>query len=302
MSQFGVLPSTVLMLCLWVPIATQRTLLEPCWNCYDFEAAAVHEIGHILGLNHPDVAPQTSTGYPETGRNVYSTVTADNYGMKAYDQPGNPADACLQPWKYVVPGVYPEADDANADTGVRQSIMYSLTEHNPKVCLTPDDIEAINTLYPRCDGQGLTIDTSKEELVGDLMCYKTNYYIGVVRMAVYIVVPVLMIVIFQLLTLSCLKHHHEAKLEGLQDEAKEAHKSKEKHKRKSLEMEQRHREIEGALQTQIASEDKRVEERAQEMAAQMIQARLRGNMDRRALSKGPGEGIPKQQSASMGKQ
>ena len=43
MAQFGVLPSTLLMLCLWLPIATQRTLLDPCWNCYDFEAAAVHE-------------------------------------------------------------------------------------------------------------------------------------------------------------------------------------------------------------------------------------------------------------------
>lgn len=26
----------------------------PCFDCYDFEAAAAHEMGHILGLSHPD--------------------------------------------------------------------------------------------------------------------------------------------------------------------------------------------------------------------------------------------------------
>ena len=31
--------------------------------------------------------------------------------------------------------------------------MEALTEHNPKVCLQPDDIEGIYHLYPRCDGR-----------------------------------------------------------------------------------------------------------------------------------------------------
>ena len=29
----------------------------PCWQCYDFEAAIAHEIGHVLGFGHPDTAP-----------------------------------------------------------------------------------------------------------------------------------------------------------------------------------------------------------------------------------------------------
>jgi hypothetical protein len=37
-----------------------------------------------------------------------------------------------------------------------------------------------------------------------------------------------------------------------------------------------------ALTKQLETEDARVEERAQEMAAQMIQAKLRGNMTRKA--------------------
>ena len=164
---------------------------------------------------------------------------------------------------------------ASMSSGVRMSIMYSLTEHNPKVCLTPDDIEAINTIYPRCDGRSLTASTATE-----LNCYKTKLYIGAVRVLVYIFIPILALVTMQLLVLSCLKHHHDQLVEELHSTAQEAHKQKEKHKRKSLELEARAVQIQDALQSQIATEEQRVEERAQEMAAQMIQARLRGKMAR----------------------
>ena len=67
------------------PIAMQRQVVNPCWNCIDFEYAAVHEVGHILGLHHPN-SIGTMDGFP-VGNNSYSTVLAANSGMLAYDDP-----------------------------------------------------------------------------------------------------------------------------------------------------------------------------------------------------------------------
>ena len=44
------------MLVLSPPILLAKIIL-PCWDCYDFEAATLHEIGHFLGLGHPDNIP-----------------------------------------------------------------------------------------------------------------------------------------------------------------------------------------------------------------------------------------------------
>jgi hypothetical protein len=60
MSNFGVLPTLVLATCLWVPIALQQTIVAPCWECYDFEAAAVHEVREsdpVAPTSHAPSAP-----------------------------------------------------------------------------------------------------------------------------------------------------------------------------------------------------------------------------------------------------
>ena len=35
------------------PIFYTRVYL-PCWECYDFKATMAHEVGHLLGFEHPD--------------------------------------------------------------------------------------------------------------------------------------------------------------------------------------------------------------------------------------------------------
>ena len=64
MSNFGVLPTLVLATCLWVPIALQQTIVAPCWECYDFEAAAVHEVREsdpVAPTSHAPSAPPPLT-------------------------------------------------------------------------------------------------------------------------------------------------------------------------------------------------------------------------------------------------
>ena len=58
---------------------------------------------------------------------------------------------CLYPWDDVLPGVPPGAT-VNPLTGRRYSIMDSVQKDNPRTCLTEDDLEALNVLYPTCSG------------------------------------------------------------------------------------------------------------------------------------------------------
>ena len=92
----------------------------------------------------------------------------------------------------------------------------------------------------------------------------------------------LIILIIQILILHCLKQHHDELVDELHESRTKAVQAANRHKKMSIEMEAKAKATEDALQRQRESEEARVEERAQEMAAQMIQAKMRGNMVRKA--------------------
>lgn len=148
-----------------------------CWHCYDFEAAAAHEVGHLLGLGHPDkpAGSELQAGYPMANATYYN-----DYLVKGY--PTN-YTYCQHPWDNVLAGVpdsFPE-EELRGSGRVRPSIMESLTTHNPSVCLFQDDYEGLMTLYPVC---GLAPPEPR--------CEKSARNLGIIRMMMFVLLPLLL--------------------------------------------------------------------------------------------------------------
>lgn len=119
------LTSLQVMLVLSPPILLSKIIL-PCWDCFDFEAATLHEIGHFLGLGHPDNIPDnmradlpwvSAQGAPES---LYQADLAQGRRTNA--------SSCRSMWERVYGGVPPDAAlaaDGQAERRypVRNSIM-----------------------------------------------------------------------------------------------------------------------------------------------------------------------------------
>ena len=139
-----------------------------------------------------------STDECQPGQNVYNPLLA--LGGRLDNA------TCRNPWANVTEGVPPGAE-VNEATGVRcdgdgheathhhhlppsallipplppssPSIMEAFTQFNPRVCITEDDLEALNTLYPDCS----------HALTGSPVCFKSDHNIGWVRLAVWLGTP-----------------------------------------------------------------------------------------------------------------
>lgn len=137
---------------LLVPWPFYAFVFEVCWDCNDFEAAAAHEIGHALGIGHPDKLAGAEIA------NGFQALNTGTYYNKALagGEPMN-ASRCMNPWKDVVSGIPAGLTNESLSMGlqagttvVRKAMMETFTVHNPSVCLTQDDYEALLTMYPVC--------------------------------------------------------------------------------------------------------------------------------------------------------
>ena len=145
-----------------VPWAFYQFILQNCWECYDFEAAVSHQVGHILGLGHPDEPPDGRVFKP--GNNSYNVHLAGGGVMNAT----NASSHCTHVWDDVVAGtppglsggdlIYMEGGKCDGPCGlVRTALMarYTASHATSGGCLAQDDFEGLMTLYPMCTSGGV---------------------------------------------------------------------------------------------------------------------------------------------------
>ena len=176
------------------PITFYFCVFLPCWECYDFEAAVTHEIGHVLGLSHPDELATTAPGRAGApgGEN---TRLQFNLSSSEWD--------CHEPWASAVP--------VEAGAADRPSIMRALTQHNPRVCLSEDDLESLNVLYPDCSASVITKP----------VCYYANKNIGWTRFFAWTFVPIFVTMCLVIGLNECVRQRQGATARKLQNELME---------------------------------------------------------------------------------
>lgn len=97
--------------------------------------------------------------------------------------------------------------------------MEAFTQNNPTVCLQQDDLEAIHTIYPDCSLS-----------VGTPVCYRVHLNLGLVRMAAYVLIPLLIVLGLVILAQAILQHHNREELQEHKDELKLKRKEAVKHR------------------------------------------------------------------------
>ena len=180
-------------------------------------ASAVHEIGHFLGLGHPDNIPNNWFDHPITlptpGQNSYQTFLASGGRMNS--------SYCrmAQLWDDVKPGVPPDSEiDLEIKTAkypVVDSQMEAIAQFNPRTCLTDDDLDGLSVLYPDCSDISLSVN----------VCHKVQHNIGSVRVAVYVLGPLIIALLCVMLFNSIMHEFERRRKRGIMEALRESKKA-----------------------------------------------------------------------------
>ncbi|KOO25682.1 hypothetical protein Ctob_011641 [Chrysochromulina tobinii] len=103
-----------------------------------------------------------------------------------------------------------EASIAHETRSIQSSIMFSLTTHKSRTCLSADDLEGLNYLYPVCSG---AFDVSPEQ--PEPLCIKPKSLSGWLRLLYITFTPFVIITLLILSVQLCVRRHQKRKLRNL---------------------------------------------------------------------------------------
>lgn len=167
-------PNYVCVFLIIAPPIFWLKMFLPCIECYDFEATAAHELGHVLGFGHPDKQPEFHrvARRQQSAANCCLRSSFPSSGTYGWVQELNCSSGAVQAHSV-------EFDPA--DPAINESIMFHLTTFKSRACLTSNDKDGLLWHYPVCDDSIIR--------QGEPICVKPSRNIGWVRVIEAILPP-----------------------------------------------------------------------------------------------------------------